>query len=1005
MAEPRKPQPFRCPRCNQKHRTAVSVFEENPTAILRATCTQCGLALAVTVPPEGLGGPDDPLVCRPSDEVPGAAAGAAPAAPTPAPAAPTRSSRRAGREGREGKRPPRPERTPRETPERKASDRPAASAGAGAAPSPAAPGAQPQPPATRPSAPAAGQGAAPPRTNAPPPRSATPPARPGAAPQRASAPPPTPGADPVAASISSPSLPPPTSPDPEAAEFVPGDHIGRYAVESAIGSGGTSQVYRAFDPTTNRTIAIKVLRLDAPETLRQRFLREIEVQANIRHQNIMPVFDRGTLPDGRPFFTMELLYEPITLETIVADRDRGALVRSPVLKALVEQERLLRDILLPVMEGIQIANVENGVVHRDLKPSNILVDKRTLRPYVIDFGICHVLERKGGTASAVIPPSTEDAGIVGTPRFLAPEQVAGTVHGRTDVWGLGALVRFCVTGEPPLEASTNTTRAELKRRIAGLEEARTAAQAAGDEKRVALCDEKLARMQDKNLRTIDDIYRDARDAKYTPLPSSTPSTLAALIHKAMAQSPGDRYVNARQLATDLSAYLGGQRVRALSEAGGKAAAAESARRAVRRHAGAAAFALGGLVLGGVVGMFIAQQPAALASSRVQDVEEDVNQLANELEPIRRSVDDRRLSPLGQRVIFEELESRAKKMEARLAGESESGRIRSLRERVAFVKGQFAPVRLALDMPAGASALLVSTLPAYPGRLTLQQGENAIAPGNYTLEISPGDVRVPLEVPLRIRAGTAEAQPDREPAWQALTLPMAPERVPADCVLVLGGRVRPRDLPFAEPSPEETVAPYLLAKTETTNASYAEFLQSLDTAARLEHKPSQGIDVAEDGTIQVAAGQGNRPVVGVRPTDAVAFAAWRTRRDGVAWRLPTEAEWAYAAGASLGYSLPGGVAGRKADADLVPPLAPAGANARDVAPCGALGLFGNAREIVVPLYGKAKAGETPTYLVKGAGVGDPPDQAAIHLQRRMNADERHNTTGFRLVRELSPGGPK
>ena len=105
----------------------------------------------------------------------------------------------------------------------------------------------------------------------------------------------------------------------DSAEWSEGDHIGRYAIERAIGEGGTSYVYQAFDPTTNRSVALKVLRTGLSEQMQERFLREIEVQANIRHQNIMPVFDRGELPDGRP-----LLHHGAALQPDLPGRDRGA---------------------------------------------------------------------------------------------------------------------------------------------------------------------------------------------------------------------------------------------------------------------------------------------------------------------------------------------------------------------------------------------------------------------------------------------------------------------------------------------------------------------------------------------------------------------------------------------------------------------------------------------------------------------------------------------------------
>ena len=100
------------------------------------------------------------------------------------------------------------------------------------------------------------------------------------------------------------------------AEFAQGTVVGRYTLEEAVGQGGTGTVYRAFDPTTNRYVALKFLGKDQSDAMRTRFLREIEVQANLKHPNLMPVFDRGE-HEGRPYFTMELLYKPFTLTEIV----------------------------------------------------------------------------------------------------------------------------------------------------------------------------------------------------------------------------------------------------------------------------------------------------------------------------------------------------------------------------------------------------------------------------------------------------------------------------------------------------------------------------------------------------------------------------------------------------------------------------------------------------------------------------------------------------------------
>ena len=705
MTDGKKPPPFFCPSCNQKHRANIDELLGNPQAVMRATCTRCGLSLTITLNEDGS------LACADASDESSADAPAAddPGAPKAAPA-PVRSSRRNNAKG-----------DTRKKDNKKKSDKKDKKKDSGGAKA--------------------------------------------------------------------------ESKDAMAdAEWGEGDHIDRYAIERVIGEGGTSFVYQAFDPTTNRSVALKVLRKGLSEQMTERFLREIEVQANIRHQNIMPVFDRGELPDGRPYFTMELLYNPIALDQIVEHRAAGTLGRVEGLKDLQELPELIRNVLIPVADGIYVANVENGVIHRDLKPSNVLVDTRTMRPYVIDFGICHVLERRGATRNAVIPPTTDDAGIVGTPRFLAPEQVKGTVHARTDVWGLGALLRYVLTNESPIEGASSITRADLKRRIEALRKTREAAEASGDERKVDLCDEKLARLEDPNLRVADDIFRDARDANYNDLPAATPPALTAVIEKAMAKSPSDRYVNVRQVVRDLQSWLAGSSVRALREVGGKAAAVASARRAVKRHTTAAAFGLGGLALGLALGFGLAGKQEAPASSRLADAGQDIEALGKRLDPMRGALEAGELSILEQRLIFDDLHARADQIEARLRDEPNEARVVAARERLAFIRNRFAPALVELEVPEEVELSASSRLAGHPGKVELVRGENRLPPGAYDLLIEPGEVRLALDVPLIVRDAQQRAQPDREAAWRAVRLPVDPASIAGDYALVLGGRVRARRPP-------------------------------------------------------------------------------------------------------------------------------------------------------------------------------------------------------------------
>ncbi len=974
MTDAKKPPAFYCPACGQKHRADLSGLAGTPGAVMKLACVGCQVSLAVSI------GADDGPVCVRDEPAPEASAKKKPAA-SEKPAAPTKGAapvpkRRKGK----GAAP-----VPRKKRAKQGASAPKADAPDTKAPKAQAPKAQPPAAkATKGEAPVASKSKAKPEPKA----------------QDQAEAPPAPAVPP--SGESGESAEPPAPDDVDAgldidAEFGAGDHIGRYAIESVIGKGGCSTVYRAFDPTTNRSVAMKVCSTEANDVMSSRFLREIEVQANIRHQNIMPVFDRGTLDDGRPFFTMELLYKPWTLSDIVRRRDEGKLARYATMKKFGDIEALVKEIVIPISDGIYVANVENGVIHRDLKPDNVLVDTRTGRPYVIDFGICHVLEKKTGFASkAVIPPTTEDEGIVGTPRYIPPEQVKGSVHARTDVWGLGAMLHYVVSGEPPIAGASNISRSELKRRIAALEHTKNAAIEANDDRKIDLCEEQLVRLTDPNLRTVDDLFKDARNGVYAQLPASTPAPLKAVIQKAMAPSTSDRYVNARQLGKELGSWLGGDKVRALSEAGGKAAAVESARRAVRTHMVTTLWLLAGLGLGIVLAYAFAKPGDAPPSTRVADAEQDIELLKTDLVGLRRVAEN--LTPVERNRLWQARDTRASQIAARLADEPDAPNVRAVREQLAYVRSIFAPPRVRLDVPEGVSLQATSTVTG--AKVAVKRGENTLPPGAYQVTGS-GGLRFPLDIPLWIRNQQEAEKVALEAPLEVLTVPVAPSSAPQGMVLVVGGQVLARDLPFHTPSTAATNVPaFFMDAAEVTNSQYAQYLASLPVPQRKERGPRVGFvpDPEQDGAPIVIKGLEDMPVAGVRPEDARAFAAWRGKQSGANVRLPNEAEWVLAAGASVGHDLANGAQGERTEAEFVAPLRAAGAHAQDLSPYGVRGLLGNAREMVTSYIEDLPDGGV---LVKGAGVGDDPDQGAIYAYRVMQGGERHMTTGFRCVQEL-PG---
>ncbi len=196
----------------------------------------------------------------------------------------------------------------------------------------------------------------------------------------------------------------------------------RYAVERQLGAGGMGVVVLARDLRLDRLVAIKVIRPElATESATQRFVREAKLLARLSHPNIVPVYDAG-VADGLPYYAMEYVDAQTLAETLA----RGPLDAAKLLA--------LGDALL----GALAAAHRQGVVHRDIKPANIFVwDERVL---LADFGAARV-----DTAEAAL---TESGALVGTPAYMAPEQLTGgAVTPRTDLYAVAMVLYEACTGE------------------------------------------------------------------------------------------------------------------------------------------------------------------------------------------------------------------------------------------------------------------------------------------------------------------------------------------------------------------------------------------------------------------------------------------------------------------------------------------------------------------------------------------------------------------------------
>jgi serine/threonine protein kinase len=207
-----------------------------------------------------------------------------------------------------------------------------------------------------------------------------------------------------------------------------GKTLGSYTISALIGRGGMAKVYKARQQTVNREVAIKVMdeRAEAESPEYQRFVREVQIIANLEHMHILPIYDYGQV-DGYPYIVMRYM-EGGSLNKRLRDRSLS----------LEEIERLLKQIA----DALDYTHAK-GVIHRDLKPHNVLLDAQG-NAYLCDFGIAKLSGTHGITR-------TGEA--VGTPSYMAPEQWQGlAVMPQTDIYALGAILFEMLTGRTPFQA-------------------------------------------------------------------------------------------------------------------------------------------------------------------------------------------------------------------------------------------------------------------------------------------------------------------------------------------------------------------------------------------------------------------------------------------------------------------------------------------------------------------------------------------------------------------------
>ncbi|HET7011024.1 MAG TPA: protein kinase, partial [Anaerolineales bacterium] len=214
-----------------------------------------------------------------------------------------------------------------------------------------------------------------------------------------------------------------------------GRTLGKYQIIQHLGRGGMAEVYKAFQPSLDRYVAIKVLHpfMAEDKDFLGRFRREAKNVAALRHPNIVQVFDFD-VQDGLYYMVMEFLDGPTLKSGLEALHQRGE--RLPLREAL----RITRDV------GLALAYAHgHGIVHRDVKPANVLLE-RSGRVILTDFGVAKILSGTQFTATGTV---------LGTPAYMSPEQGMGQPgDGRSDIYSLGVMLYEMATGRLPFDADT-----------------------------------------------------------------------------------------------------------------------------------------------------------------------------------------------------------------------------------------------------------------------------------------------------------------------------------------------------------------------------------------------------------------------------------------------------------------------------------------------------------------------------------------------------------------------
>ncbi|HQR42295.1 MAG TPA: protein kinase, partial [Gemmatales bacterium] len=357
-----------------------------------------------------------------------------------------------------------------------------------------------------------------------------------------------------------------------------GTKVGTYVLRELLGQGGMGQVWQAEQTEPiKRTVAIKLVKSDlAGRQVLARFEAERQALTMMDHPNIARILDAGAMPDGKPYFVMELV--------------RGIPINRYCDEARLNTEERLA-LFIPVCQAIQHAH-QKGIIHRDLKPSNILITQYDGKPVpkVIDFGVAKAVHQPLTDQSM----QTELGSLIGTLEYMSPEQADLNnldIDTRADIYSLGVILYELLAGSPPFSSKQLRAAAftEMLRLIREIDPPKPSTKLSKSEALPSIAANR--KLEPRRLQTL------------------VTGDLDWIVMKALAKERNQRYDSANGFAQDIQRYLVNEPVQA-----GPPSASYRLRKFVQRNRGSvlAASLLLVTLVAGIIGTSIGYYRAEMA---------------------------------------------------------------------------------------------------------------------------------------------------------------------------------------------------------------------------------------------------------------------------------------------------------------------------------------------------------------------------------------------------------